>query len=253
MRFCGFLLMSITLLIPFDTLAFKGGSATYSDQEIEAAIKQRLAMDGRIDPKAIQVKVNSGNVTLTGTVETITEKGLAEGLVASTYGVRSVTNELVVHPAVTKDGTLKRAVEEALKSTPALQRVPIQVSVSDGVVTLRGAVEKPPHSRAAEDAAKTVHGVKKVVNLIKVIGKPRPDKEIEKDVVFYLQSSSLVDLDQVEYTVLDGVVKLKGTSDNLSHKFMIANEIEKIHGVKAVDVSELTVAPSPEATGTKPK
>ncbi len=50
-----------------------------------------------------------------------------------------------------------------------------------------------------------------------------------------------MNLDDLEYTVKDGVVALKGAVDNLSHKYTIASDMEKIHGVKAVDVSGLTV------------
>jgi len=234
------------LLVVFIIFAmgFKGKLSTISDTEVAAAIKQRLAMDGRIDPTAVQVKVQDGNVTLQGTVRTIAEKALADHLVASTYGVKSLTNELVVHPVATKDGAIKRAVEETLKSTPALQKTDVQVTVSQGVVTLKGAVEKPAQSMAAERAAKTVPGAVEVVNLIKVVGPPRPDRDIEKDVVFYLQSSSLVNLDEVDYAVTNGMVTLKGKIDNLSHKFAIANDLEKIHGVRGVDVSGLTVKTS---------
>jgi osmotically-inducible protein OsmY len=54
---------------------------------------------------------------------------------------------------------------------PALQNKDIQVAVSQGIVTLKGAVEKRSHSLAAANAAKTVPGVIEVVNLIKV-GRP---------------------------------------------------------------------------------
>jgi osmotically-inducible protein OsmY len=73
------------------------------------------------------------------------------------------------------------------------------------------------------------------------VTQPRPDREIEKDVVFYLQSSSLVNLDEVDAVVKNGVVTLNGSIDNLSHKHLIANDLEKIHGVKNVDVSGLNV------------
>jgi osmotically-inducible protein OsmY len=221
-------------------MGFKGQSSTISDLEIQAALTQRLAMDGRINPKAIQVKVENGTATLSGTVETLTEKALAENLVVSTYGVKAVNNQLIVKPAPTKDFAVEQAVKEAIKATPALQKSDIQVSVNDGIVTLKGPVEKQSQSLAAEFAAKTAPGVVRVVNLIKVTH-PRPDREIEKDVVFYLQSSSIVNLDDVDYVVKDGVVTLKGSIDNLSHKYAIANDLEKIHGVKTVDVSGLSV------------
>lgn len=221
-------------------MGFKGQSSTISDPEIQAAISQRLAMDGRINPKGIQVKVDNGTATLSGTVETFTEKALAENLVASTYGIRAVKNDLIVKPAPTKDVEIERAVKEAIKSTPALQKSDIKVSVKEGVVMLQGAVEKASHSAAAEFAAKTVPGVVEVVNMVKVTD-PRPDREIEKDVVFYLKSSSLVNLDDVDTEVKDGVVRVKGSIDNFAHKYAIARDLEKIHGVKTVDVSGLTV------------
>jgi osmotically-inducible protein OsmY len=221
-------------------MGFKGQSSTISDLEIQAALTQRLALDGRINPKAIQVKVENGTATLSGTVETLTEKALAENLVVSTYGVKAVNNQLIVKPAPTKDFAVEQAVKEAIKATPALQKSDIQVSVNDGIVTLKGPVEKQSQSLAAEFAAKTAPGVVRVVNLIKVTH-PRPDREIEKDVVFYLQSSSIVNLDDVDYVVKDGVVTLKGSIDNLSHKYAIAYDLEKIHGVKTVDVSGLSV------------
>lgn len=222
-------------------MGFNGQSSTISDHEIQTALTQRLAMDGRINyPKAIQIKVENGMATVSGTVETLTEKALAENLVVSTYGVKAVNNQLIVKPAPTKDFAVEQAVKEALKATPALQKSDIQVSVSDGVVLLKGAVEKQSQSLAAEFAAKTAPGLVRVVNMIKVTY-PRPDREIEKDVVFYLQSSSIVNLDDVDYVVKDGGVTLKGTIDNLSHKYAIANDLEKIHGVKTVDVSGMTV------------
>ena len=134
-------------------VGFKGQSSTIADHDIRAAISQRLAMDGRIEPKAINVKVDNGRAILSGTVETLTEKALAENLVASTYGVKAVDNQLIVKPAPTKDTAVQRAVKEAIKTTPALQKSDIQVAVSDGVVTLKGAVEKPSQSAAAELAA----------------------------------------------------------------------------------------------------
>jgi len=235
------LVMSLGLV-----MGFKGQPSTIADHEVQTAIAQRLAMDGRINPKAIQVKVENGAATLSGTVETLTEKALAENLVVSTYGVKAVINQLIVKPAPTKDFAVEQAVKEAVKSTPALQKSDVQVSVNEGVVTLKGAVEKQSQSLAAEVAAKTAPGVIRVVNMLKVTH-PRPDREIEKDVVFYLQSSSIVNLDDVDCVVKDGVVTLKGSIDNLSHKYAIANDLEKIHGVKTVDVSGMTVKTSKQA------
>lgn len=219
----------------------KGQSSTVPDSAIESAVKERLANDGRLKSKGIEVKVNNGTVTLSGTVETITEKALADHLVESTYGVKAVVNNLLVRPPISKDDEIRKAVEEALRTTPALEKQDVQVEVSQGVVTLRGSVDTLAQSLAAEHAAKKIRGVVDVVNMLKVVETPRPDREIEKDVVLYLQSSSLVNLDDIEVSVKDGVVTLKGTIDNLGHKQVIASDLEKIRGVRRVDVSGLTL------------
>ena len=59
---------------------------SFNDQELESAIKRRVAMDGRIDARGIQIKVNQGNVTVEGTVPSLTDKALVDGLVAKTVG-----------------------------------------------------------------------------------------------------------------------------------------------------------------------
>lgn len=223
------------------TLGFIGkGPATVSDGDIEAAIKQRLTMDGRIHSKGIEIKVEKGTVTLSGMVETIEERSLIDNLVASTYGVKAVVNHVIVRPPVNRDDQIAKAVKETFKTVPALENKDIQVNVSDGVATLKGTVETEMHRKAAERAAETVPGVVKVVNLIKV-DKPRPDREIENDAVFYLKSSSIVNLDDVDVSVENGKVILKGTIDNFSHKFTVLRDIEKIPGVREVDAAGLTV------------
>ncbi len=62
------------------------------DQQIEAAILQRLATDERlVDAQSITVKVDQGAVTLGGTVMNLHDKLLAEEIVSGTMvGIRSL-------------------------------------------------------------------------------------------------------------------------------------------------------------------
>ena len=61
-------------------LGFHAQSSTNSDLDTQAALMRRLAMDGRMNSKSIEINVVNGMATLTGTVETLIEKGLAENL-----------------------------------------------------------------------------------------------------------------------------------------------------------------------------
>lgn len=225
------------------SVGFVGNTAQLSDPQIESAIKERLAGDGRIDATNIQVKVEEGVATLSGTAPTLEDKALAEALVSGTMvGIHKLHNRITVIPPVLKDEEIKRSVEAAIRSVPALKESAlnkITVSVHEGVVVLKGTVEKPMHRRLADKVTESVRGVVSMANLLKVVGSPRPDHEIEKDVLTYLKWAPYVDLDQIDYKVENGVVKLKGLVDHHANIVVMANDIEKIRGVLAVDVSEM--------------
>lgn len=237
----GFLLVVLSAGL----VGFIGDTTQLADPQIESAIKERLNSDGRIDAKNIEVKVDQGVATLSGTVPDLESKVLAEALVSGTIvGIKRLHNDItVIRPAV-KDEEIRKTVEAALRSVPALKESKlnkISVLVHEGDVVLKGTVEKPLHRRLAVKAAHAVPGVASIANLIKIVGKPRPDREIEKDVLVYLKWAPYVDLDQIEYSVENGVVKLKGSVDHHASIFALVSDIEKIHGVVDVDMSQITV------------
>jgi len=67
-----------------------------SDDRIKEDINDRLSDDPMIDASDIEVTVNSGEVTLTGTVDGRNEKRRAEDLAEAISGVRHVENRLRV-------------------------------------------------------------------------------------------------------------------------------------------------------------
>lgn len=237
------LLMCLLAISSFILTGFGAYYDRVDDDQLKSAIKTRLEMDPRINAKRIVVRVQNGHVVLSGYVDTVTEKVWAEGLVAnSIVGVKSVTNNIEVRPAVIPDDEIKKQVEDLLENTPALYGKKIEVTVNDGIVKLEGKVGSLLQRRAAEEVARLAKGVKGVTNLL-IVKSARPDRDIEKDVAFYLLWSPIVDIDQVDFTVEDGVVKLKGEVEHHAHIQKIEQELEKIAGVVAVDVSGLEVKP----------
>jgi osmotically-inducible protein OsmY len=225
-------------------LALTGFGTYYDkipDKQLSSAIKERFRLDGRINADQIIIEVKSGHVMLSGVVDTVTEKSLAEGLVAgSIIGVKSVVNNITVRPAVSQDDAIKQQIDEYLKNTPALQGKSINVSVSDGIVKLEGLVETVLQRLAAEKAAELAKGVKGIVSLVK-INPSRPDREIEKEVALYLLWSPIVNIDGVDFSVNDGVVKLEGAVEHSAHILTLEQDIGNIMGVVKVDVSKMTV------------
>jgi hypothetical protein len=67
-----------------------------SDARIEEDACERLTHHGMLDASDIQVQVNSGEVTLSGTVESRQAKRMAEDILDTISGVRDVNNQLRV-------------------------------------------------------------------------------------------------------------------------------------------------------------
>jgi osmotically-inducible protein OsmY len=77
---------------------------TRSDDRIKEDINDRLSDDVFIDASEIEVTVNDGEVTLTGSVGTRTEKRRAEDIAEEVSGVKNVENRIRL--ASTQGGTL---------------------------------------------------------------------------------------------------------------------------------------------------
>lgn len=69
---------------------------TRSDDRIREELNDRLTLHGRIDARQIDVRVENGEVTLMGMVNSKQEKRLAEDLAETIFGVRDVHNQLRV-------------------------------------------------------------------------------------------------------------------------------------------------------------
>jgi BON domain-containing protein len=67
-----------------------------SDQRIEEDVNEALTRNGQLDATNIQVKVDQGVVTLTGTVDSRQDKRMAEDIADSCPGVKDVHNQIRV-------------------------------------------------------------------------------------------------------------------------------------------------------------
>jgi hypothetical protein len=72
-----------------------------SDDRIEEDINEQLTRHPEIDATEIEVNVNNGEVTLTGTVDDRYDKRLAEDIAESVSGVRDVHNQIRVSSGAT--------------------------------------------------------------------------------------------------------------------------------------------------------
>ena len=141
-----------------------------SDLEVRQDVERELAWDPRIDAANIAVAAKQGVVTLTGQVRNFIEKWEAEDAAKRVAGGIGIANDLevtLVGPAVS-DTDLAERVSMALQWNAAVPADAIKAVVSDGWVTLEGSVQWYHQKAAAEDAVRSLHGVRGVTNLISI-------------------------------------------------------------------------------------
>ena len=117
--------------------------STRTDEEIQANVLEELKWDTRVRPNEIGVAVKDGIVTLTGWVDSYLKKMAAEEAAHRVPGVKAVANDIEVRLpgfAERTDTDLAAAVLNALRWDAAIPTGKVDVTVSQGWVTLKGEV-----------------------------------------------------------------------------------------------------------------
>jgi len=145
--------------------------STRTDEEIQTDVPEELKWDAHVQPNEIGVVVKDGIVTLTGWVDSYLKKMAAQEAAHRVRGVKAVANDIEVRLpgfAERTDTDLAAAVLNALRWDAAIPAGKVDVTVSQGWVTLKGEVEHAFQVRDAERAVRRHAGVKGVSNLIVV-------------------------------------------------------------------------------------
>jgi osmotically-inducible protein OsmY len=123
---------------------------------------------------SITIGVQSGVVTLGGTVYGPPDKASALSLVENTPGVKDVVDNLEVAPTSPLDDRLRVELARAIYGAPQLQKYaldpakPIRITVVNGNVVLTGVVDSKMDHDVAGLRANSVPGIFKVINNLQV-------------------------------------------------------------------------------------
>ena len=138
------------------------GGLVRTDTEIAQAVRHTLEWDVFVPDEKIASTVSTGRVTLTGTVESLSQYDAAERAVRNLAGVKAVDNLIVVKAPVPAVGSVRAAIEQALERRAEREVRQITIDVDQGVVTLRGPVRSWAERRAIVGAARATAGVRVV-------------------------------------------------------------------------------------------
>lgn len=144
------------------------GTHPTADDEIVRRILDVLRWSTSLPADVVKVKVQSGWVTLSGTVEWNYQRDAAANAIRDMTGVKGVTNTIQIAPKASPVDIRDRIVK-ALKRQAELDMQNIRVEVSDGAVTLEGKVHSLTERRVAEQAVWAAPGIREVRDRLSVI------------------------------------------------------------------------------------
>ena len=118
-------------------------------------------------PEGVSATVENGWLTLTGKVDRLFQKSMAESAVKYLKGVVGIANRISVKPSV-MPAQVRKDIERALERHAYLGAKNIIVETYNGKVSLSGSVRSWAERRAAEEAAWAAPGVTTVENVLNV-------------------------------------------------------------------------------------
>lgn len=244
-------------------------AANTSDAEIAKKVREKLSAGWFTKGyDQVDVQVNNGNVTLSGSIPSWDDKEKVEKDIRSIDGVKGLSLRLNVQDTESKDNQKNTSDQEIAKNIRdkissgwfAKGFDQVNVQVNNGNVTLQGFVKTQDDKEKVEKEVRNVQGVKNVNNQIVVqqgndtaynddntmaSTKAISDQDLAKKINDKLHSGWFSrGYDQVTADVNNGVVTLQGSVKTWADKEKVEKEIRDMDGVRklnsGIDVQDLT-------------
>lgn len=207
------------------------------DSQLQHAVLAALAWEPSVTAGHIGVTANEGVVTLTGHVESFSEKAAAEAAARGVKGVKAVAEEITVRLPLDDqrdDEEIAAAAVDRLAWNVSLPKDAVSVKVEDGWVTLTGEVDWNYQKQAAEMDVHRLFGVTGVSNHIAI--RPKVDaSNLSDDIMHALHRSWFFDPKTIEVTAEGGRVRLTGTVSSPHDRQLAATTAWAAPGVTDVE------------------
>jgi osmotically-inducible protein OsmY len=191
-----------------------------TNSDLQQKVTQELLWDPSLDSSHIGVAVKEGIVTLTGYVTSYFEKKISERIVKRVANVKAVVDELDVKLPGSSERSDLDIAESALLALQLHVLVPrdrVQLIVEDGRVTLDGEVDWHYQRAAAEDALKSMLGVKGILNKI-IVKPPVKASDIRAKIQSAIMRNAQLDANHISIETEGGTVILGGHVQSWAEK-----------------------------------
>jgi osmotically-inducible protein OsmY len=132
-----------------------------ADADLRGDVLQALMLDSLV-PTTVDVKVEDGFVTLTGTAGWQYERDEAEFVASNVVGALDIFDEIELEFATPNGGDVKESIRKAFKRNAALDADDLHISTDNGTVAVKGTVSSWAEHDEAIDAAWAAPGVRSV-------------------------------------------------------------------------------------------
>lgn len=191
----------------------------FTDSELRSAVAAELQWLPSIDSEHIEISVDGGAVTLSGTVPTYPQTLLATKAALSVRGVTAIAQELAVRgpSAGNVDSDIAREAGAALQRAVNVPDT-VKASVTDHCITLSGEVMWQYERDAACRAVNYLPGVRRVDNTMTIRPGVLADG-IHDEIAAALIRNAEIDGQHINVsTDTRGVITLEGTVGNLTER-----------------------------------
>ncbi|WP_295679907.1 BON domain-containing protein [uncultured Nevskia sp.] len=213
-----------------------------TDSQLEQDVIAELKWEPAVNAANIGVEVKNGVLTLTGSVDSYSEKWTAEHSALRVAGVTALTVALEVKlPGMSKraDIDIARLVENVITWTTLVPRGCVKVMVENGWVTLSGQVEWSFQRESALAAVRHLTGVVGVSNDIAI--EPKVSKaSVKTEIEAALTRSVCANANRISVEVHGSEVTLFGKVDTWSERSIAEQSAWGTPGVRKV-IDNITV------------
>jgi osmotically-inducible protein OsmY len=207
------------------------------DDKMRECVITQLDREPSITAPGIGVSVEDGVVTLSGHVESYSQKVAAAEAAMRVPGVRALAQEIDFRSPkslANTDDKIARAVLEVIEWDVKVPSHWIKPVVDHGLVTLKGEVDWEYQRKTAEESVRRVSGVTDVYNHITLKSRPHAD-ELKGRIEATLQRNAPIAASSIRMTVQNDHVALQGSLGSTGERAVVEHAARSAPGVKAVE------------------
>ena len=213
-----------------------------SDSDLKKDVLAELAWDPLVPEARVGVSVNDGVVTLTGHLDSYSEKIATRRAVERVSGLKALAMEIDVIPLGVhqrSDTEIATAVEHALSWNTSVPQDRIKVTVEKGWVTLGGEVDWNFQRRAVERLVRPLKGVVGISDNIQLKAAAVP-VNLTNRIQDALVRQAMREAKRIEIATEGSVVTLRGAVHSWAERSAVEGATWSAPGVSRVN-NQLTV------------